>query len=105
MITAIAGQHGRTAAQTVLRSHIELGLSVVAKSADPARIAANIDIFNFAADQRTAIKALDRGEDNAADSDQVGDQPRARAAADTRPSRRRTHARPDTTARLPLNLR
>jgi 2,5-diketo-D-gluconate reductase A len=74
VIGEIARAHGKTPAQVVLRWHIELGLSVVAKSASPDRMAANLDIFDFAltADEHAAITALDRGEHTAADSDQVG---------------------------------
>jgi 2,5-diketo-D-gluconate reductase A len=73
-ITEIAARHGKSPAQVVLRWHVELGLSAVPKSANPERMAANIDIFDFAlgGDEIAAISALDRGESHADDSDQTG---------------------------------
>jgi 2,5-diketo-D-gluconate reductase A len=76
-ITAIAARHGRTPAQIVLRWHLELGLVVVPKSASPARLAENIDVFDFtlSAAEIAAISALDRGpagEAAATDSDTFG---------------------------------
>ncbi len=46
-IRAIANRHGRTPAQVVLRWHIENGMVVVPKSATPAHLAENIDVFTF----------------------------------------------------------
>ena len=46
-ITAIAEAHGKTAAQVVLRWHIELGNVVFPKSVTRERLAENIDIFDF----------------------------------------------------------
>ncbi len=73
-ITEIAQRHEKTPAQVVLRWHVELGLSAVPKSASPERMAANIDIFDFALTpaERAAISALDRGEGAAWDSDKMG---------------------------------
>ncbi len=47
-LAEIAARHGVTPAQVVLRWHIEHGVAVIPKSANPARIAANIDLFGFA---------------------------------------------------------
>jgi 2,5-diketo-D-gluconate reductase A len=73
-IVAIAARHGKSAAQVVLRWHVELGLGAVPKSVNPERMAANIDIFDFALsdDEIAAISALDRGEAHAEDSDETG---------------------------------
>ncbi|MDO5612921.1 MAG: aldo/keto reductase [Paracoccus sp. (in: a-proteobacteria)] len=62
-ITAIAEAHGKTPAQVVLRWQIQLGHSVLPKSVNPARIAQNIDLFDFTltADDIAAIEALDTG--------------------------------------------
>jgi 2,5-diketo-D-gluconate reductase A len=49
-IQAIAFRHGRTPAQVVLRWHVQLGNVVIPKSATPARIAENFEIFGFALD-------------------------------------------------------
>lgn len=48
VLAEIAARHGVTAAQVVLRWHIEHGVAVIPKSANPDRIAANIDLFGFA---------------------------------------------------------
>ena len=73
-IVAIAARHGKSAAQVVLRWLVELGLGAVPKSVNPERMAANIDIFDFALsdDEIAAISALDRGEAHAEDSDETG---------------------------------
>jgi 2,5-diketo-D-gluconate reductase A len=73
-ITRIAAEIGRTPAQVLLRWHIELGLVTIPKSANPARLRENIDIFEFrlTPDQITAISALDQGEAAATDSDTFG---------------------------------
>lgn len=47
VLTGIAAAHGRTAAQVVLRWHIQHGVVVIPKSVTPARIAANADVFDF----------------------------------------------------------
>ncbi|MEE6286376.1 aldo/keto reductase [Georgenia sp. MJ173] len=62
VITAIAQRLGRTPAQVVLRWHLQLGTVVIPKSVQPARMAQNIDVFDFeltAADM-AAIEGLDR---------------------------------------------
>jgi 2,5-diketo-D-gluconate reductase A len=60
-IQQIAESYGKTPAQLVLRWHIELGCVVIPKSVNPARIAENIDIFDFelADDDRDALTAYD----------------------------------------------
>ncbi|GAA2256675.1 aldo/keto reductase [Streptomyces atrovirens] len=59
-IVAIAQKHGRTAAQVVLRWHLQLGNVVIPKSVTPSRIAENIDVFGFSLDAEdlAAISAL-----------------------------------------------
>jgi 2,5-diketo-D-gluconate reductase A len=47
VLTEIAAAHGATAAQVVLRWNLELGVTVLVKSAQPDRIAANIDVLRF----------------------------------------------------------
>ncbi|AWT41806.1 MULTISPECIES: aldo/keto reductase [Streptomyces] len=61
-ITAIAGRHGKSPAQVVLRWHLQLGTVVIPKSVTPARIRENIDVFDFSLseEEMTAIAALDR---------------------------------------------
>jgi len=65
VILAIAEAHSRSAAQVVLRWHLQRGRIVIPKSVTPARIAANLDVFDFDLDdtELTAIDGLDRGDD------------------------------------------
>ncbi|MBC6463390.1 aldo/keto reductase [Actinomadura sp. HBU206391] len=74
VITDLGERYGKTPAQIVLRWHMELGLITVPKSADPDRMRANLDIFDFAltADEVGAISGLDQGEAAATDSDVFG---------------------------------
>jgi 2,5-diketo-D-gluconate reductase A len=64
-ITEIAQKVGRTAAQVVLRWHIERGDIVFPKSTTPSRIKENFEIFDFSLDPADvqAISSLDRGEE------------------------------------------
>ncbi|MFJ3961645.1 aldo/keto reductase [Streptomyces sp. NPDC090036] len=57
-VTAIAGKHGRSAAQVVLRWHLQHGNIVIPKSVTPARIRENLDVFGFELDAAD-IAALD----------------------------------------------
>jgi 2,5-diketo-D-gluconate reductase A len=50
VLATIASAHGVTPAQVVLRWHLEHQITVIPKSADPGRIAANIDLLGFALD-------------------------------------------------------
>jgi len=70
-IVAIAEAHGKTAAQVVLRWHIELGHVVFPKSVTVERLHENIEIFDFelSEDDLAAIEALDRGERTGPDPD------------------------------------
>ena len=60
VVTEIAGAHGRTPAQVVLRWHVQLGNVVIPKSVTPSRIKENIDVFGFTLDTEdlAAISAL-----------------------------------------------
>jgi diketogulonate reductase-like aldo/keto reductase len=59
----IARQHGKSAAQVMLRWHLQKGRSAIPKSVKPARIAENFDVFDFelTREQVAAIDALDTG--------------------------------------------
>jgi len=46
-LAEIGEAHDKTPAQVVLRWHVQLGLVAIPKSADPERIAQNIDVFDF----------------------------------------------------------
>lgn len=60
-IRRIAEKHGKSPAQIVLRWHLDLGLMVIPKSSTPARIAENIDVFDFKLDREdhAAIAKVD----------------------------------------------
>ena len=59
----IAGQHGKSAAQVMLRWHLQEGRSAIPKSIKPERIAENFDVFDveLTRDQIAAIDALETG--------------------------------------------
>lgn len=59
----IAHRHGKSAAQVMLRWHLQEGRAAIPKSVKPARIAENFDIFDFelTSEQLAAIDALDNG--------------------------------------------
>lgn len=61
-IGAIAGNHGKTAAQVILRWQLQAGFIAIPGSGDPDHIAENYGIFNFelSADEMARIAALDR---------------------------------------------
>ncbi|GAA3963197.1 aldo/keto reductase [Streptomyces marokkonensis] len=51
-LAEIAGAHGVTPAQAVLRWHTQLGAVPIPKSSDPGRQRANLDVFGFELDAR-----------------------------------------------------
>jgi 2,5-diketo-D-gluconate reductase A len=63
VILAIAKAHGKSAAQVMLRWHLQEGRSVIPKSVKPARIAENFDVFNFELSPQdiAAIDGLETG--------------------------------------------
>jgi diketogulonate reductase-like aldo/keto reductase len=70
-ISAIAGAHGKTPAQVMLRWQLQHGRSAIPKSTNAGRIAENFDVFDFAlnADEMSEIDALDTGVRNGPDPD------------------------------------
>jgi diketogulonate reductase-like aldo/keto reductase len=74
-IAAIAAAHGRTAAQVMLRWHLQEGRSAIPKSTNPGRIAENFDVFDFelTAAETASIDALDTGRRNGPDPDATRD--------------------------------
>jgi diketogulonate reductase-like aldo/keto reductase len=69
----IAKAHGKTPAQVMLRWHLQQGRSVIPKSTKPARIAENIDVFDFdlSTDELAAIDALDTGDRGGPDPEAI----------------------------------
>jgi 2,5-diketo-D-gluconate reductase A len=67
----IAGGHGRSAAQVMLRWHLQRGRSAIPKSTNPARIAENLAVFDFTLSdaELDRIDALDTGVRNGPDPD------------------------------------
>lgn len=63
-ITEIAQAHGKTAAQVVIRWHIQHGLVVIPKSVHEERIKQNIDVFNFELSAEEMAKIDELNEDN-----------------------------------------
>jgi diketogulonate reductase-like aldo/keto reductase len=62
VLARVAARHGVTPAQVVLRWHLEHGIVVIPKSADPGRLAANLDItgFSLSEDEVAQIDRLGR---------------------------------------------
>lgn len=69
----IAEKHGKSAAQVMLRWHLDEGRSAIPKSTKPARIAENFDVFDFELDgeESAAIDALDTGVRGGPDPDAI----------------------------------
>jgi diketogulonate reductase-like aldo/keto reductase len=63
VILAIADGHGKSAAQVMLRWHLQEGRSAIPKSVKPERIRENFAVFDFelSTDELRRIDALDRG--------------------------------------------
>jgi 2,5-diketo-D-gluconate reductase A len=71
VIEEIAAAHQRTAAQVVLRWHVQLGNVVIPKSVTPSRIEENFHVFDFELtdDDMQRLSELDRGERTGPDPD------------------------------------
>jgi diketogulonate reductase-like aldo/keto reductase len=69
-LAVIAGTHGVTVAQVVLRWMLQRGIVIIPKSATPSRIASNADLYGFELSdaEMSTINAMDR-------NDRVGPDP------------------------------
>ena len=74
LLATIGAKYGKTPAQIVLRWNVELGIATVPRSSNPARLAQNLNVFDFSltAAEIAAISALDTGAEKRADSDLGG---------------------------------
>jgi 2,5-diketo-D-gluconate reductase A len=72
-LDAIGARYGKSAAQVVIRWHLELGNVVIPKSVTPSRIRENFDVFDFTLDRDdlAAIGALDAGERTGKNPDEL----------------------------------
>lgn len=72
-LDAIGAKHGKSAAQIVIAWHLFLGNVVIPKSVTPARIRANIDVFDIVLDAAdlAAIAGLDSNERTGKDPDDL----------------------------------
>ena len=69
----IGRRHGKSAAQVMLRWHLQAGRSAIPKSVRPTRIAENFDVFDseLSAEEVAAIDALDTGERGGPDPESI----------------------------------
>lgn len=74
-VGAIAGGHGKTPAQVLLRWQLQHGRSAIPKSTNPGRIAENFDVFGFelTGAEMSRIDALDLGVRNGPDPELTRD--------------------------------
>jgi diketogulonate reductase-like aldo/keto reductase len=73
VVREIARQHGKSAAQVMLRWHLQEKRSAIPKSTKPDRIAENFDVFDFelSSEHMAAIDALDTGVRGGPDPDTI----------------------------------
>lgn len=69
VLLEIGADHGKTAAQVILRWNLQSGVVALPKSSRPERMRENADIFDFSLsdDEMAAIDRLDRGERSGSD--------------------------------------
>ena len=74
VLDALAGKHGVSPAQIVIRWHVQQGIVVIPKSVSIARIRQNADVFGFELDDSdmTAIAGIETGERTGMDPDDHG---------------------------------
>jgi len=61
VLAGIGAKYGKTAAQVMIRWHLQIGNVVLPKSVTPERIRSNIEVFDFEldSDDLIAIEALE----------------------------------------------
>lgn len=71
VLAGIGARYGKTAAQVVIRWHLDRGLVLFPKSTSIGRLRENADVFDFTLDpaERAAIDALETGERTGRDPD------------------------------------
>lgn len=74
VLDALAGKHGVSPAQIVIRWHVQQGIVVIPKSVSIARIRQNADVFGFELDDSdmAAIAGIETGERTGMDPDDHG---------------------------------
>lgn len=72
-VSAIAGRHGKSPAQVLLRWHLQQGRSVIPKSTNPSRITENLDVFDFTLTEQelARLDALNTGVRGGPDPDEI----------------------------------
>lgn len=75
VVNEIAEKHGKTAAQVVLRWHLQENSIVIPKSVTPSRIEENFHVFDFelSTDEMQEMKGINRNERKAWDPNDVND--------------------------------
>ncbi|CAN7373285.1 aldo/keto reductase [Arthrobacter sp. LjRoot78] len=73
VVVELAAAHGRTAAQVILRWHVQLGNVVIPKASSYSRIRENLDVFGFTLDasDMAALAALERNHRTGSHPDNV----------------------------------
>jgi 2,5-diketo-D-gluconate reductase A len=73
-IVDLARRRSKTPAQIVLRWHVQLGLIPIPKTSKPARMAENLDVFDFelTEDEMNELESLEGRGERVLDSDRVG---------------------------------
>lgn len=74
ILATLGAKYGKSPAQIVLRWAIDRGIATIPRSSNPARLAQNLDVFDFmlTAPEVAAISALDTGAETRVDADTSG---------------------------------